>query len=48
MESITITVRGESYRVVVGIDLGAELLKEIAKIHPAKIAIITDSDVGKL
>ena len=47
MESVTVTIKGESYPIVVGVNLEAELLKAIASVSPSKIVIITDTGVKK-
>jgi len=47
MDTITVTIRGESYPIVVGVELEAHILDAIQKSSPAKIAIITDSGVKK-
>jgi 3-dehydroquinate synthase len=45
--SYDITIRGEMYPIHVGTDHEASLLESIARIKPAKIAIITDKTVQK-
>lgn len=45
--SYDITIRGETYPIHIGTTHEASLLEVIAKMHPAKIAIITDKNVAK-
>jgi len=47
METIPVSIRGESYPIVIGTDLEPALLDAIAKVPASRIAIITDSGVKK-
>ena len=47
METITVTIRGESYPIVIGTNLESELLGAIAKCSASKIVIITDTGVKR-
>jgi 3-dehydroquinate synthase len=47
MESVTVTVKGESYPIAIGVGFETDLLHAIANIPSSKIAIITDTGVKK-